>query len=134
MTLALTGGTLVAFGMHAVLVARDGQERPSAAFLVANPFVATADVVGGTEGSSESFAAPFTPIKTFLRWSHEQEPVPVRTVRVGADGKLVAERGPVGFLERVPFWLWSLLAYALLSVGSLWLAARRLRAPAERVA
>lgn len=99
----LVVGTLVAFGMNAVV---SQGERINIALLVGNPFVATANALGSSLQGGGVLSSPFMAIQ-----------------------QLFADRARLGLWEVLPFWAVTLLLYAGLAVGSLGLAARRIRVP-----
>jgi ABC-type transport system involved in multi-copper enzyme maturation permease subunit len=154
----LLGGTFVVFGAQ-MLADREGPRGRAQLVLALNPLMATADVVGRTPENGTRVPSPFTPLQMlisertkpkddsdswhqtsvetgpafapmteqeFLRVVPADEPVPFQNN--GAVARFDQWRPP--FLNRVPMWALSLTGYALLSIGGLALASRRLRTPA----
>lgn len=99
----LVVGTVVAFGMNAVVSQGD---RINVAFLVGNPFVATANALGGSPQAGGVLSSPFVAVQQGL-----------------------SQQVSTGLWDVVPFWGVTLLLYAGLAAGSLSLAARRIRVP-----
>ena len=109
----LTVGTFALYGISAFNASRAGSgEQANLAWLIANPFVATADVVGGQAGSGTYVGSPFTPMQAMLN------------NQMG--GSTAAYTGP-------PFWILSVAAFVVLTAGALWLASIRLRTPAPKL-
>lgn len=159
LTLALVLGTLAVYGAQQV-PRPSGQPRPRPWVLVLNPFAATADVVQGRNRST-SLQSPFEPLASLLRLSDQDRisqafangsavatTVPFVVVRPGMPpgqvvippifagdsvGPFVA--GPPGQdrtrLAGVPFWLASLLAWAVLAAVAVVFAVRRISLPAR---
>jgi len=137
LVLALVLGTFMVFGAQ---VAFSGDEERDDAVknllvLQVNPFMAMADVLDSRADvvSGGSSFSPFTPMQALLRERQERESGD--EVMFEAEGDMqvpVAVPGPdrpVRGLNRVPFVLFSLAAYAGLGVGALALAARRIDLP-----
>lgn len=136
MTFALCVGTFMAYGTQRVL--DRGEGATTQLVLVLNPFMAVADVLD-RQPDQLSGASPFTPMQFLLR---ERENPPGRFVEGGGDiriiepvpGQAVVEdvrRRPahVPLSHRVPLWIESLVAFALVGFTAIALAARRLRLP-----
>ena len=123
----LAVGTLVVFGLDAMV--DQGRGRLNVALLVGNPFVATADVLGGNPQAGESLESPFTPIQSMLESARRPpiEPLGGGDVGLVVDDPTLRERG---FWAAVPFWVVTVGLYLLLAVASLRFAAARIRAPA----
>jgi ABC-2 type transport system permease protein len=133
--LFLAVGTFFLYGAQ-LLATRQGAERASEAVLVVNPFVATADVVRGREGAAELVPSPFSPLQSLTRRAvatteaRVLAPEGAGGVVVEADGVLSdAPERPARAWWGLPFWSWSVGAYAALGLAALWLASRRLRVP-----
>jgi ABC-type transport system involved in multi-copper enzyme maturation permease subunit len=124
----LAVGTVVVFGLKVMV--DQGRGRLNLALLVGNPFVATADVLGGNPQASDSLESPFSPIQSMLESARRRPVEPLQ----GGDGVLFDD--PTlregGFWAAVPFWVVTVGLYILLAVASLWFAAGRIRAPAGR--
>jgi ABC-type transport system involved in multi-copper enzyme maturation permease subunit len=147
LTFVLLLGTLLAFAAQLV-VTQDPVDQQSQAVLLVNPVFAVADVIGGRHQSLSGGGSPFTPAQELLRRRDKGHEI-FDDVSAGGDAGggfvvndgngIVARRapvqGPVRHVRgrRVPFWLASLLTWAVIIAGSLTLAARRLRAPAPSV-
>jgi hypothetical protein len=153
----LMGGTFVGFGAQ-MLVDRQGPQGRSQLALVLNPLMATADVVSRAPEGGSRVPSPFTPLQSLI--DERKKPRHGDSAFLGAPERMVARAvpgvafssdlvvepgvafdGPVaadgGFgsfrpplLNRIPIWAMALAGYALLSVGGLTLAARRLATPA----
>ena len=150
--LALTVGTLFAFGAQMLVTAR-GPTGRSGLILAPNPFMAVASVLDRGENVEDGRgASPFTPFQYLIA---ERE----KSVEEGVDearARRVIEVGPEGFpvttvpddvdlaveedeepqralLSRVPFWLLSLAAFGVLAAGSMVAASRRLAVPKATV-
>jgi ABC-type transport system involved in multi-copper enzyme maturation permease subunit len=138
-------GTLIAFGMS-FFIGR-GQSRLAIELLVGNPFVATADVLGGIPmETAGGLGSPFSPIQRLLEAAAGQTAnVPVarpempQEPMLDGQGMVAVEPSPVapvvqpvGFWGRVPFWVVTLGFYGLVGALSLWFAAGRIRAPSGR--
>jgi ABC-type transport system involved in multi-copper enzyme maturation permease subunit len=109
-------GTFAMYGVSAFNASRaGGGESPNVAWLIANPFVATADVVSGQPGTGTSLPSPFAPLQAMLNNSN---------VPYG-----VGSAQPSDF----PFWILSVASFAVLTVGALWLSALRLKTPAPKL-
>lgn len=120
----LTIGTGMVYAAQAASATRNplGFRPPSPLVLYLNPFVATADVVRGEPGAPDA-ATPFSPLQALLSAAHDHPGAFARP-----DG---APQGEAGRGRGVPPWMLSLLAYAGITAGSVALASRRLRTPAE---
>lgn len=108
-------------------------ERTSQMALVVNPFMAVADVLDARpDDFAGSFgASPFTPMQSLLRERNNPDFAFLQNDLV-TDGPnaavpAIGRRAPL--LDRIPFWIESLMAWAVLSIGALALAARRLSLP-----
>jgi ABC-2 type transport system permease protein len=153
LTFLLLLGTLLAFAAQLV-VTQGAVDEQSQAVLLVNPVFAVADVIGGRHQALQGGGSPFTPAQELLRRrdkGHEVfDDVGVGVGGVGpvgpggsfvvTDGNGIVARqapvqGPVRQVRgrRVPFWLASLLTWAVIVAGSLTLAARKLRAPSPSV-
>lgn len=127
----LTAGTFGVYGAQEAWrsLQPDGRGQPTSPMvLVLNPFVATADVLGGTPGAAEALPSPFTGIRGILLRHHFRAGPRAFPVQ----GGLIAPeqhdlRGP-----RFPYWARSLVAFTLLTLVLLWLTAYRLRTPTRR--
>lgn len=157
MVLMLLGGTFVAFGAQMLADQRGPAGRLQAAMWV-NPLMATADVLSRQEGDN-LIPTPFTPLQELIdeRLDTNRDGVvegregwfgfaPQGMVReavaVGMDGGFVdmgraveapAEPNPddPSLLHRAPFWLLSVIAWAVLCGLGFWWACRRLRTPVD---
>jgi ABC-2 type transport system permease protein len=138
--LFLVVGTFFAFGAE-MLASREGPAGRSQAVLWLNPLMATADVVNRPVGG-QTVPSPFTPLQELIK-QRRGRPTSDSASSFGsgqgvidANGSTITvmEPAPPPFrpplLNRVPFWIFSLALYAVLSVGGLWLACRGLRTPA----
>ncbi|MBW3642456.1 MAG: ABC transporter permease [Actinobacteria bacterium] len=137
MAFGLCVGTFLAYGTQRVL--DRGQETTSQLVLVLNPFMAVADVLDRRPEGFSGGESPFTPMQDLLRERGNRpgrfvggpgeiqivEPMPGQVI-VG-DEVPGAGEGPLS--HRVPLWIESLAAFALLSFAALALAARRLHMP-----
>jgi ABC-type transport system involved in multi-copper enzyme maturation permease subunit len=141
---ALVLGTFVVFAIQAVFTSTEAATRNQMVLQV-NPFMAVADVLDDQEDilSGGSGFSPFTPMQALLRERDKAE----ERIQNGQAGVIIDGPGPPGLrapvvqrrdgrvaprerpLNTVPFFAFSLLAYAGLAAGSLALAARRLAVP-----
>lgn len=121
----LAVGTVVLFGLNVMV--KQGTGRVNVALLVGNPFVATADVLGGNPQAGQSLESPFTPIQSMLEEARRQ---PDQAMQEGhiVLGDPSQRKG--GFWAAVPFWVVTVGFYAVLALASLRFAAGRIRAPA----
>lgn len=144
MVFLLSVGTFIAFGMTFLI--NRGEGRLAIEWLVGNPFVATADALGGIPQAGTALPSPFTSLQNLL----EEATGRARVAPVGPAVHLRRDLGgefvEPGFVEpeedtgrrtnrfwaTVPFWVVSCVFYALLGVLSIRSAAGRIRAPAER--
>lgn len=151
LVLALVLGTFVAFGMQAAF--SRGRAVDNQLVLQVNPFMAVASVLDRSDDlfSGGSGFSPFTPMQALINERGDDDDAG-REVRVaeqgqaevimddfgreqvieapaGVQGPLEQAPGPRNPLNRVPFVVFSLLAYAGLSAGALWASARRLSVP-----
>lgn len=113
--------------------------------LAPNPFLAVSDVLDrGDSSFEESAGSPFTPMESLLRERTESddEDASEEAVVITPDGEKVLPTAPLrrgqpppeaSGLERVPFWVLSLGAYAVLGLASLLVARRRLWVPRARL-
>lgn len=152
LVLALVLGTFVAFGMQAAF--SRGRAVDNQLVLQVNPFMAVASVLdrGDDLFSGGSGLSPFTPMQALIGERGDDDDTARDEVRVVEQGQgevfmddsgrarvvdappgvqAPPERtaGPRNPLNRVPFVVFSLLAYAGLSAGALWASARRLSVP-----
>lgn len=123
----LVVGTLVLFGMTGM--ATRG-ERWNVAYLVGNPFVATADALGGDPDAGDPLSSPFVAIQRLLESSRRAGDTPDR-MDVQSEPPADAQSNPrgSGFWATVPFWAVTVGLYLLLAAAALRFAARRIRAP-----
>ena len=141
----LCAGTLLAFGtIVAVSDERDVGKGPWL-LLAPNPFLAVSDVLDrGDREFEDSAGSPFTPMESLLgeRTDRDDEEISEGGVVITPDGERVLPTAPLrrsqpppeeSGLERVPFWVLSLGAYAVLGLASLLLARRRLWVPRARL-
>lgn len=140
MAFALCVGTFIAYGTQRVFDRR-AVGTTSQLVLVLNPFMAVADVLDRRPDGFSGGESPFTPMQELLRerrhgedgWAGGDvgfiEPVP---------GEVIIDNGrPVGrpgdpeipLSHRLPLWLESLAAFAVVALAALALAARRLHLP-----
>lgn len=157
LVLVLVVGTFVAFGAQ-MLADQRGPEGRVAALLWANPVMATADVLSRQHGR-DLVPSPFSPFQDLIdereRNGNENgdaggfglaEPAmfggrgPVALVEDGIQfdeqGNVIGpaaggRAGQAPFLNRAPFWLLSVLTWAVLCAGGFWWSCRRLRLPAR---
>jgi ABC-2 type transport system permease protein len=153
----LVGGTFIGFGAE-MLADRHGPQGKSQLILALNPLIATADVVSRVPDSGSRVPSPFTPLQSLIgerkkpksslfgdnAWAVSVGSNMIGPGNVskdfltvmGPDGKVVGAQG--GFaqakfrpplLNRIPMWSLALAGYALLSIGGLALAARKLATP-----
>ncbi|MGH9150136.1 MAG: ABC transporter permease [Acidimicrobiales bacterium] len=128
--LTMIVGTFIVYGMQGILLARQGAD-PQAAVLLLNPLVATADLVGETANFTGG-ASPFDGLKSMI--DNDDGGDAVGQALVGPDGREIVVGAPAQARQPgdplLPFWLKALVLWAGLSLGTLALAARRLRLPA----
>lgn len=128
LVLLILVGSFLAFGAQAVFLGGEGAVRHQWV-LQANPLMAVADVLDDdadvlTGGSSFS---PFTPMQALLRERQDRRAIEV--FNPGGFGQERLEDPPV--LNQVPFVVYSLVVYAVMVLGSLLWAARRVAVPRE---
>jgi ABC-type transport system involved in multi-copper enzyme maturation permease subunit len=133
MVLALVLGTWVVYGAQAAF--SRGESVRNLAVLQFNPLMAVADVLDDSADITNggSGFSPFTPMQALLRERQNRTPQARSGAGFQAVGGQVVEQQPqkprkLG-LDRPPFFAYSLLLFAGLSAGSLWLASRRLSVP-----
>ena len=136
LVLSLVLGTFMVFGAQAVFARGDERVLRNQTVLHLNPFMAMADVLdrrGDIFNGGTGFS-PFSPFQALLQQRRGDERFVGQVDRVEViDGRPVPVRDerpdePAG-LNRVPFVVLSLFAYAALCGGSLALASRRLDLP-----
>lgn len=155
MVLMLLGGTFVAFGAQ-MLADQRGPRGRVQALMWANPLMATADVLSRQDGGN-LLPTPFTPLQDLIDereagggdgmaadagFVGAAPPQAVQVFRGGFQGDVItnlgqniddgADGGPPGrasLLHRAPFWLLSVLTWAVLCGLGFWWACRRLRTP-----
>lgn len=147
LTFGLCVVTFAAYGTQRVLDRGPGPTSQLA--LAPNPFMAVADVLEAKpDDSSGGFGdSPFTPMQSLLRERTEgagRFVVEGGEVHLIEDGVARFEVGPGGragrvevgparerppLLHRIPLWVESLVVWAVLAIGALALAARRLGVP-----
>lgn len=133
LSFALVAGTFMVYGAQAAYRGlRSEPGTPNPAVLIANPLVATASVLGGTPQALETVPSPFTVMQTLLISSERDDGFEAVAV-LGADDARVAAQRPIRPIPGAPFWVYSLLTFAAICAGSLFLAARRLRTPSRWV-
>jgi ABC-2 type transport system permease protein len=129
LALMLIVGTFVFYGFETLTSSGQGQHNK--AILVLNPIVATADSVAGQAGAGGGTGSPLTSLRNFL---HN-----------GADGSSSIAVAPGGFVGNngggvfggqrppgpVPYAAFSLVCFALITIGALMIAVRRTRTPAR---
>ena len=128
--LALVIGTFMVFGAQALFARGDDDAIRNQAVLQLNPFMAMADVLdrrADIVSGGNSFS-PFSPLQELLRRREGSEGFVDAFVNEAGEVERRARNDASG-LNRVPFVLLSLLAYAGVGAGALWLAARRLDLP-----
>jgi hypothetical protein len=132
--LALVLGTWVVYGAQAAF--SRGNSVRNLVVLQFNPLMPVADVLDDRgDIFSGNGLSPFTPMQALLRERQSREPLFNATVAIQADvngvpaGPQPQARPRKLGLSRVPFYVYSLAAYAGLSALSLWLASRRLAVP-----
>jgi hypothetical protein len=152
MTLALLAGTFLVYGAEAILERSGSGRHPNRAVLILNPLVATADAVGRSRNQGQTSA--LTALRTVVH-RNDQGVVTLGAPRGasvafafgGNGGSFVGGvpiNGPIGtgviqtdrirrsrsLLDRAPFVVWSLAAFAIVSTLAFLLSVRRVRAPA----
>jgi ABC-type Na+ efflux pump permease subunit len=127
----LAVGTLIVFGLNAMI---HRGERLNAAYLVGNPFVATADALGGSTEAGSALQSPFVGMQQMLEAARRSQDAPDRVemqanepVDVVVDAQ--APAADRGFWGPVPFWVVTMGAYLLLAAAAMRFAARRITAP-----
>jgi ABC-2 type transport system permease protein len=126
LTLFLLIGTFVGYGVMSVFNSRTnnvngGSSRTNRALLVANPLVATADLLWDRRPSN----GLGSPLRSLQRMA---EPRANDGIAFGPNGQPLAnQKVSSGF----PIWVRSLLTFAVISAGALFIATRRLRTPSE---
>lgn len=128
LVLALSVGTLLAYGAYAVVDQSRGFDAadPPRALLVLNPVVFVSDVVGDFE--STEMPSPFDGLQGIV---NEREDVFVPVAGDVGGGFFQDDLEARKRSDGAPFWVLSGIALASCSIGSLALASRRLRTPAE---
>lgn len=150
LSFALCVGTFIGYALQRAF-ATGGGDRPSHAVLMANPFMAMADVLDrGPDGENDS--TPFTGLQSMLEErdrgdllvSRSDGPTVVvsgTTIPFGGSGLPAPPPPNVGgapvavpgqrqpLLDRPPLWTEALVSWGLLTALCLWLASRRLRVP-----
>lgn len=129
LVLALVLGTFIVFAVQNVFAQGDEAAVRNQAVLQVNPFMAMADVLDERADvvSGGSSFSPFTPMQALLSERDDTDDIVMFGVEDGiADD--VEPRRATG-LNGVPFIAFSLLAYAGIGAGAIFLAARRLDLP-----
>lgn len=123
LVLALSVGTVIAYGAYAVVDQSRGPDRadPPDALLLANPVAFVSDVVGDFE--NEELPSPFDGLFSLV---NERQELMVANEAGPGFGPMDVRRS-----GGVPFWAASLVMLTLTAVAALGLAARRLETPAE---
>jgi hypothetical protein len=157
MVLVLLGGTFVAFGAQ-MLADQRGPAGRMQAMMWANPLMATADVLSRQTGDN-LIPTPFTELQNLIdeRLDTNRDGVVAgrdgggfgprvfveNAVGIGMPAPDVIDLGPGGqaaarpdlddpsLLHRAPFWLLSVLTWAVLCGLGFWLACHRLRTPVD---
>lgn len=138
-TFLLLLGTLMGFAAQLVITQDPVSAQPQG-ILALNPVFAVADVIGGRHQSLPG-GSPFTPAQAVLREREEGDTFSARNdVEVFADPNGNIIRRPPQFQgqappneRNVPFWVWSMLSWAVVIGLSMLIASRRLRAPRAAV-
>jgi len=138
LVLALVLGTFVVFGAQNVFASRaDGNDDAVRNQLVlqVNPFMAMADVLdtrADVVSGGDSFS-PFSPMQALLRerQDRDEDELFFEDVQGGPPVPQARPERPVRGLNRVPFIVFALAAYAGLGAGALALAAHRLDLPKD---
>ena len=151
MVLVLLGGTFVAFGAQ-MLADQRGPEGRMQAVMWANPLMATADVLSRQEGDN-LIPTPFTPLQDLIderqggtgNFAFDQVGEAVAVARDGAFGPVFVDEPAIdpglgggagaperaSLLRRAPFWLLSVITWAVVCGLGFWWACRRLRTPVD---
>ena len=124
LTLFLLIGTFVGYGVMSVINSRTnnsngGSSHTNRALLVANPLVATADLLWDRRPSS-GLSSPLRSLQQMA------EPGANNGIAFGPNGQPLANQ-KVG--SELPRWVRSLLTFAVISAGALLIATRRVRTP-----
>ena len=127
LTLFLLIGTFVGYGVMSVINSRTNingngtSSRTNRALLVANPLVATADLLWDRR-TSNGLSSPLGSLQRMA------EPAANNGIAFGPNGQPLANQKVSSGL---PMWVRSLLTFAVISAGALLIATRRLRTPSE---
>lgn len=130
---ALVVGTLLAYGLQALVTRETDTSRINHALLVANPFVVTADAIGGPSGGTERFPSAFTPFHA-LAGDRVTLMDDLLLLPSEADGFFFRRfrSSPTAPARQTRLWFAGVSAWSGLAVLSLFVAWRAVRLPRTR--